>query len=152
MLSFTQYLFEMAIPNLKDSMGKMRHTMPQFSDFEAFLKDLSENNIMVSNTERIPSDLTPTQKNFNESKVETLKAKASWTSTEPPVLNGLPIVVSQDDYVIDGHHRWLCAHALGTAIKCHVIGMKAEDLLEFLKNKPYVFHKTINEQTFAIGV
>lgn len=120
--------------------------MPQLTKFDDFCRDLDENNISLTNQDRKPSDLIPTQKNFNQEKVDKIKEKAGWSRGIPSVMMGHPIIISRDDYVVDGHHRWLAAHQLNVHVSCRTVGMDAEDLLEFLKGKDYIEKKTINEE------
>lgn len=150
MISFTQFLKEnsIEIPNFEDCLGKMRHGMPQLTNFDEFAADLSANDISLTVETCNPSDLVPTQKNFNQEKVDKIKEGLSYTRSTPSVIVGFkPIIVSQDGYVIDGHHRWLAAHQLKKHIECKVVGMTAETLFDFLKGKDYVEKKSINEET-----
>lgn len=135
--TFEEYLAEEAkIPNVHKSLGKMRHGMPQLGKFEAFEADLKKNKVGSSVKTLEPKSLTPTQKNFNQEKVDRIKASGE----------GKPIISSKDNYVVDGHHRWLAAHQQGKKIKSKVIDMNCEDLLDFLDGKSYVQKKKINEE------
>lgn len=138
-MNFSEWLVEDAkIPNIGKSLGKMRHGMPQLGKFDSFLADLKKNNVKSSVQEIEPKKLIPTQKNFNQDKVDSLKAEG-WDNK--------PIISSKDNYVVDGHHRWLAAHQKGQKIKSRVIDMNCEDLLDFLDGKKYVEKKKINEET-----
>lgn len=125
------------VPNLKASKNKRRFAMPQISDHDAFIKDLEKNNISVFTDSIDPQELTPTQKEFNWEKVESL-LKTNWK--EKPI-------ITSDDFVGDGHHRWLCAVEEKVNIKCRVVGLGIDDLIKFLKDKPYTRTKTINESS-----
>lgn len=125
------------VPNINKSLGKLRHGMPQLSNFDQFAADLKANDIELGTDNVRPDSLTPTQRNFNQDKVDALITSGKW--------NDKPIIVSLDNFVIDGHHRWLAAHQLHKPIKVRRVHMKAEDLLEFLKGKKYVLRKAINE-------
>lgn len=128
----------MDIPNSKKSLGKMRHGMPQLPDFNAFASDLKACDVSLTACKMKPSMLTPTQQNFNQGKVDKLKASDK---------KGHPIIISKDDYVVDGHHRWLAAHQQSEDIACQRVDLNVDDLLDFLKDKPYVKKNTINEDT-----
>lgn len=56
-----------------------------------------------------------------------------------------PIIVSNDDYVIDGHHRWLAAAKLNEKIPARVVDKTAEELLDFVKDKSYIEKRTIKQ-------
>lgn len=136
--SFEWYLLEdLMVPNEKDGMGKMRHAMPQLTKFDDFMADLTKAGIDTEVRTLGPRKLTPTQGNFNEEKVDKLIANGWW--------NEKPIISSKDDYVIDGHHRWLAAAKLGKDVKSRVVDLDATALLAFLKDKPYVENKKISE-------
>ena len=138
MTNFDTWLYEqLKVPNLEDGKGRMRHSLPQLPNFQAFLDDLDANGIDTEVRTLGPWKLTPTQSNFNEDKVNRLIDEKEWDAK--------PIITSADDYVVDGHHRWLAAAKLGKDIKSRVIDMKCDDLLVFLKDKPYVEKRTINE-------
>ena len=116
----------MIIPNEDKGLGKRRHAMPQLTDFTAFKKDLDDNDIALVDI-RIPADeLTPTQGNFNEEKVEFLRKQKN---------KGKPIITSNDDYVIDGHHRWLAAAQDHGEVDCRVVDMTAEELFRDLATR-----------------
>lgn len=125
------------VPNLEDGVGKRRVDLPQLTDFHSFSKDLDESGIKMTTNVAKPSTLTPTQKHFNQEKVESLKG-GGWDAK--------PIIVSNDDYVIDGHHRWLAAHQLDKDIRVQRVDMKCQDLLAFVKGKPYTENKTLKEE------
>ena len=133
-----QQLFEaFSVPNIDAGLNKRRHAMPQLSKFDDFMADLKENGIDSEVKSLDPKKLTPTQGNFSEEKVNKLISEKVW--------NAKPIVTSSDDFVIDGHHRWLSAAKIGKQIQSRVINLSAEKLLDFLKDKPYIVTKTINE-------
>lgn len=138
-ITFEQFLAEkLSVPNLDDGLNKRRHAMPQLSQFDKFKADLKANDIkMTEGGTKNPKSLTPTQSNFNEEKVEAMIENGTW--------NNKPIIVSDDDYVIDGHHRWLAAVQTKKPVKVCVVGMTAEKLLDFLKDKDYVIKHTIKE-------
>lgn len=135
---FETWMYEqLLVPNIEDGIGKLRHTMPQLSDFDSFMKDLADNKISMTTKPLTSTSLTPTQRNFNEEKVDSLVKSGTWDTK--------PIITSKDKYVIDGHHRWLAAVKLGKKIPSRVVDMTCEDLLDFLKNKSYVETKTLRE-------
>lgn len=128
-ISFQDFLLEFAV--------KRRHTMPQLTNFDAFKDDLAKSSIGMKLDTLKPHELDPTQSNFNQEKVDRMKADGGW--------NAKPIIASRDGYVIDGHHRWLAAKQLKKPIQAQVVDMDVEDLLDFCKDKEYVEKKGINE-------
>lgn len=116
---------------------KMRHTMPQIVDHDAFMADLKQDSITVTQSSRPAKELKPTQKNFNQEKVDDMKESGDWSKK--------PIVISSDDKIIDGHHRWLAAKQLKKDIDVCIIDLPVRGLLEFLKGKPYIEKKGVKE-------
>lgn len=125
------------IPNQNKGLNKRRYGMPQISDFEAFMADLEKAGIAVITISIPAGELIPTQGEFNEMKVRGMIDADKWQSK--------PIITSDDDYILDGHHRWLAAAQLKKPIKCRVVDMKIEALLKFVKGKPYVKTKKLHE-------
>lgn len=76
-----------------------RDLMPQITGdcLKDFLKYLDRKDIDYSKEKIDPSQLKSTQSEFDEPKIVSLMYNPSKE----------PIVVSNDDHVIDGHHRWL---------------------------------------------
>lgn len=131
------------VPNLDKCIGKQRYTMPQIEDFSALSKDLAKNNIKMSDSQDYETDqLTPTQKHFNDDKIKAIIDSNKKIK---------PIIVSNDFDVIDGHHRWLAAHNTTGIVYANVVDMSTEDLLNFLKDKPYVTTKKLSEEAAAVA-
>lgn len=136
--SFEEFLLErLEVPNEADCKGKMRHSLPQIHNFDGFCSDLAKEDIALDLRHFDPDKLTPTQSNFNEEKVDRMVAENAW--------NSKPIIVSKDMYVVDGHHRWLAACKTKTKVAARVVGLTCDELLAFLKDKPYCEKRGINE-------
>lgn len=129
------------IPNIESGAGKRRVDLPQLTNFDAFHKDLSDAGHSLVHDYVTPSTLTPTQKHFNQEKVDRLKENG-WGDKG--------IIISADDYVIDGHHRWLAAHQKGVKIKARRTSLNCDELLDFCKDKPYIETKKLNESRHSI--
>ena len=56
-----------------------------------------------------------------------------------------PIIVSSDNYVIDGHHRWLAAVNVGGDIDIMQANVRVGDLLSAIRKFPKTFTKDINQ-------
>ena len=85
-----------------NSMGIKREDMPQISgkDIPEFLKHLQVKGIGVVETEMSVEELKPTQGELETDKADRILKNAK------EALKGR-IFVSEDGYVLDGHHRWL---------------------------------------------
>lgn len=120
---------------------KRRIDMPQLTDFHAFKKDLEDAGHKMSDASRKPEHLEPSQKHFNQEKVDRLIASGSHKDK--------PIIVSKDDKIIDGHHRWEACRQAGCEVKTRQTSLKADELFDFVKGKPYVEKKGLNESVSA---
>lgn len=128
MKSFDQYLVELA----------MRHTLPQVRDLEAFRENLIDGKVGFKEDVKLsPKTLKPTQSNFNQEKVDRIIQAKSMTNK--------PVVVSSDNKIIDGHHRWMAAKQTKTDIRAWVVDLSCDELQSFLKGKPYCEKRGINE-------
>lgn len=108
----------------EDNLGIPRKQMPQVpSDTKgAFINEMEKRGARVQRGVADPSKLHPIQAEMSASKVglimKSLRKKGVKTD------DGGRIVISKDNYVIDGHHRWAAAAMLtfeGNPIKLPVI-------------------------------
>lgn len=138
-----EHIQEDAIPGIKDGKGVRRVDMPQISDFDAFTKDLEANGTpMVEPKAYKASALTPIQKHFNQEKVDLMKKEKSAQK---------PIIISSDHKIVDGHHRWMAAKQMDGDVHARKVDMKHDDLLDFLKDKPYVVNKKLHEDAYDVA-
>lgn len=130
-------------PITEDALSgeKRRVDMPQLTNFDAFHKDLTDSGHQLGHDFVKPDTLQPMQKHFNQEKVDKLKQQG-WGDKG--------IIVSKDNYVIDGHHRWVAASQLGSKIRARVASLKADELLDFVKDKPYVEKKKLDESNDSV--
>ena len=63
-------------------------------------KSKDVDNLLVENTNQNIYDLKPTIKNMKKSKINKLK------KTMPKKELNKPIVISSDNFIVDGHYRW----------------------------------------------
>lgn len=85
-----------------------RELMPQIEsgDIDEFKRLLDEKGILYTDEKIAPEDLTPLQEDYSEEKVEKFVEELEGTSKLKP------LVVSEDYYILDGHHRWLAIREL----------------------------------------
>lgn len=137
-----EQLREDSVPGIKDGKGVRRVDMPQINDFDAFTKDLEANGTPMREPKGYkPTALTPLQKHFNQDKVDLMKNQKEHK----------PIIISSDNKIIDGHHRWMAAKQGGSEVHARMVGMRHADLMTFLKDKPYVGSKKLNEDVYAFA-
>ena len=87
------------------NMGKTRDTMPQMDEDQTkgFIKFLQGKGYTVKEEEQYASHLRATQNELNGVKIAGI-AKAIRENQFDPTKTRT--VISDDDYVLDGHHRW----------------------------------------------
>ncbi len=74
-----------------------------------------------------PAELKPTQAEFSPEKVRALAGRDIGDGS---------ILVSQDGYVLDGHHRWLAKKKAGEPIKAIVLQAPVRELIDHVKEFP----------------
>lgn len=114
-----------------------RHKLPNIVDDKLFLEDVVAGGVGVKEYADRTTVFTPTQNEFNMGKVKNIIHNSSFDN---------PIIVSNDDYIVDGHHRWKAAQDSGINITVKKIDMQYTDIIDFLTDKPYVANKKINEE------
>lgn len=121
---------DIEIPNIDLAARMMRADMPRLSDLAVFIQDLAKNGTGTDARMIDPKSLKPGQQDFNMDKVREFQ------KTTNPTLD-LPIVISRDNYVIDGHHRWIAAVQNNVPILVHNVDMDFYDLIKFLNGLQY---------------
>lgn len=142
-----QNINEMTLPSKEDTMGIQRRSMPQIKgeDVPHFLKYLKTKGINVSHKEVHPNDLKATQVHFNQDKINTLIDKL-----KSKTLEDHPIITSNDDCVIDGHHRWLAhVNTDSQGIKAAQIDLPHKEVISAMKDYPRSFTKNLSEGVTA---
>lgn len=91
MISFSQYVAQHSAFNIA------RSQMPQIADPQAFVQYLDFVGIPVEIVDVPLKQLAPTQVNFDQAKVDAIKAPYG------------PIIVSDVGHILDGHHRYFAA-------------------------------------------
>ena len=156
MLFFREFFDIKKIMNAerKKSLGFSRRSMPQIysGDMQEFLKFLSTNNIRHSNSKTLPNTLKASQKEFNDKKVMHMVQNAQKYIKN----SSKPILVSSDNYVIDGHHRWLATKIYNeindTNIEMQIVKIqhKAKPLIAMMKTFDSVNFKKVSEEISCV--
>lgn len=138
-MTLLEFFDQAELPNTDQSLNKRRLSMPQI-ETNQFLQDIENNPDVGYTKDVVDTDmLVPTQSQFNDDKVKSIVMGLRSGGEQKP------IIVSNDNFVIDGHHRWAAHNNIGLQIPVIRVGMNASDLLEYLKGKDYVQNKSINE-------
>lgn len=123
-------------PSDDETLGVPRKQMPQIreEDYPEFLKYLKEHGVEISNDKVNARSLKPIQKEFSDKGV----VKALLLRK-----NDKPVIASSDNYIIDGHHRWL--GAVNTKQQVNIIraNIPVTKLLTLVKQFPKTYYKDI---------
>jgi hypothetical protein len=147
--SFVQYLVErLSITLPKQNLGIRRKDMPQIkSDYiEDFLKYMKSEGVLVRRI-MIPVDrIKATQKEINTQKILKLMHDEAENHLNKP------IIISKDNYLLDGHHRWLALWNKFDDYKlvAHQANVYIRDLLELASGFSKVAFKRVNEENANI--
>jgi hypothetical protein len=127
---------------ISKSLGVNRAQMPQINskDIKDYLEFLKEVGIRVSAKTINVSKVGMTQKEINIDKVKGL------LGTEKSNL-AKPVIISNDGYILDGHHRVVALYNIDKNFKLKTIevDLGIKDLLKVTKEYPKVSYKGINE-------
>jgi hypothetical protein len=117
----------------RDSLKIPRDKMPQIErkDFKSLKSFFEVNSIPTITKQVLASTLKPSQKHLKTEKADNMFKNIDEISANP-------LIVSMDNYVIDGHHRWLCYKRNCPDKKLEVlqIQMPAKLAIEWLNKFP----------------
>lgn len=135
MLSFRNWA-ERAIP-LSHSLGIPRAEMPQIRGvfIPDYLEWLQKTHHVTHHTDFIAAKtLKPLQSAIESDRVDQMK---------PGQTKEKPMIISKDNYILDGHHRWY--QAMMSDEKLHVIRVSVpmKELLKITKTYPNVSYKEL---------
>lgn len=138
-LDFKNFTEKYQIPNDHIfNLGVERINMPQIND-NKLQKDLKSDKIDHEYIEHPTAMLVPTQGEFNPEKISKIVDAIYQNKVKTP------IVVSSDNFIVDGHHRWAAFHNVSGKVPALKIHLNIEDLLNYLQDKDYIMKKGISE-------
>jgi hypothetical protein len=128
------------IPQHKDSLKFSRDELPQIKsdDVDGFLNHLKRKGIDHQRKIVNPSRMRATQNEFNIDKVRGMMANKH--------LSGKPSLSSKDNYILDGHHRWLVDHNKKQHHNTIEIDLPIKELIKHAHGYGKSFVKSISEQ------
>lgn len=106
-----------------------RKDMPQikYNNRQQFLSHLDKNDILYKNTDIDPKQYKPTQDDVDIQKIISMSNNEESKNS--------PIVVSNDQYVADGHHRYFSSHLQNEpSMKAIVVDLPIVKLLDAMHN------------------
>jgi len=135
--------FRIVTPHIDDTLGIMRHEMPQIEHdhYDDYFEYMREHGVTFKKEMVKPHDLRATQQEFADAGIVTSIMKSADAKR---IFK--PILISSDDYVIDGHHRWLAK--LNTLpegkIEAFRANKKGKEVLELTKKFKWVTFKPLH--------
>jgi len=126
-------------PKSVDTKGVKRVEMPQIhkNDYNEFIDYLKDNGAEFTKQTMPAKQLKATQGEFSDKGVE--KQLMKYIKGEPKK----PVIASNDNFIIDGHHRWLVAWNTGDTLEVFKVNIDADELLKLVKNFPKTTYKDI---------
>ena len=136
-------------PDPKDTLGVKRKDMPQVKsdDYAEFIEYLKKNGAKFTK-ETIPArELKAMQKEFSDEGI--LKQMMKNIEQGP---NRKAVIASSDDYILDGHHRWLVAVNTGADLNVFRVNLPAYELYDLVNKFEKTYYKDIYSERVSIGV
>ena len=126
-------------PDSADTKGVKRVEMPQIhkNDYNEFIDYLKDNGAEFTKQTMPAQQLKATQGEFSDKGV--MKQVDKQMRGEPRK----PVIASQDNYIIDGHHRWLVAWNTKDSLDVFKVNINADKLLKLVKDFPKTTYKDI---------
>jgi len=118
--------------NIDIGLPFARSEMPQIGAAKSFIKYLKDNDVKSAPMKVDPDKLKSSQMEFDNDKVQGLR--------DNPSSN--PIIVSNDNHVIDGHHRWIADKLEGRPCNAYVCDLPVLDLMYHAKH----YSKNLTEE------
>ena len=142
----TQDVNELKIekPDPKDTFGLKRKDMPQIKDedYQEFLNFMKDNGVTFKKDMISARQVKAMQSEFSD--VGVIK------QLEKNIKQGInkkPVIISSDNYIIDGHHRWLVAMNTGTDLSVYRLNKPARELYALVNKFDKVYYKDIYNET-----
>lgn len=135
-------------PHPKDTLGVKRKDMPQVhkDHYPEFIRYLKDHGARVNMRRVHARELKPVQSEFSDAGVEKMmnnKDSSKGTTREKP------LIVSSDNYIIDGHHRWLASYNLDEDIPIMQFSIPIKKLFKLVKDFKHTTYKDIHETTLT---
>jgi mannose-6-phosphate isomerase-like protein (cupin superfamily) len=135
---------EDTIKHISKSLGVSRKDMPQINsnDVGEFVKYLKDKGVSVSSSVINVSKVGMTQKDINVDKVRDLLGVERANLAKP-------VIISKDNYILDGHHRVAALYNIDKdfRLKTIKVDLGIGDLLKTAKGFPKISYKNINESS-----
>lgn len=132
--------------NLDFGLGLSRSELPQIksTDVGDFRNWMEEQGVESFETKMEVGEMSPIQKEINLDKTESMKIKHEAQTID--LISGKPVMVTMDEYLIDGHHRWYALREINPETEMETVNFNttAKEFLELVKQYPKVGFKDVN--------
>jgi hypothetical protein len=128
-------------PKPEDTLGVKRHEMPQVhaQHYPELFDYLADNGATMKKGEIAATKLRAVQSEFSDEGVEKMMRKGGITGDGTKK----PLIVSSDNYIIDGHHRWLAAYNNQETVPIIKFSIPVKKLLELVRDFKHTTYKDI---------
>ena len=136
-------------PDPKDTLGKKRKDMPQIKkqDYEEFMDYLKSNGAKFTKETVPASELKAMQNEFSDKGI----IKQLEKNIDQGV-NSKAVIISDDDFVLDGHHRWIVAMNTGNDLDVYRVDIPAHKLFDLTNGFEKTYYKGMYETPGTINV
>jgi hypothetical protein len=135
---------EEGVEYLDTGLGLSRADLPQVKsdDMDNFRQWLQEQGVESFKSSMEVGEMNPIQKEINLEKVQSMMEKHG--AGEIDLVTGKPVMVTEDEYIIDGHHRWYALRELDETNEMETINIQlpVKKLLKIVKDYPNVSYKS----------
>lgn len=140
---------EIEKPHPSDTLGVKRSDMPQVhrDHYPELLRYLKEHGASIKKGEMSAKQLKATQSEFSDEGVRKMIKKGGVTSDGTKK----PLLVSSDNYIIDGHHRWLAAWQTDDVVPVLKFSIPVAKLLQLVRDFKHTTYKDIYENISVTG-
>lgn len=132
--------------HLDYGLGLARAELPQVksTDMKEFRSWMEEQGVESFETKMEVGELNPIQKEINTDKTDSMKMKHEAGTID--LISGKPIMVTMDEHLIDGHHRWYALRELDPQTEMETINfnISVQEFLQLVKQYPKVSFKDVN--------
>lgn len=145
MIRFKDYIkeYRIVMPSSRDGLGISFLDMPQVETkfYKDYIKYLSKHGVHFDHLRINPNKLKPIQKDFSKDGVEASLDKIAKEIESGG--NAKEIIISRDNYIIDGHHRWIAYKNISMDINVMRSNIKMDKLLRLTNEYPHVVYKEV---------
>ena len=131
--------------HLDYGLGLTRAELPQVksTDMADFRKWMEEQGVESFETKMEVGELNPIQREINTDKTDSMRSKHEGGTID--LISGKPIMVTMDEHLVDGHHRWYALRELDPQTEMETVNFNipVQEFLQLVKQYPKVSFKDV---------